>query len=701
MKTLHKAFACALFAGVANLLFADAPQWWVDRNVMQTNSTAHDYHPVNQGQVKWMCLQAAAEFLEKLPSDGNTNILNRIDSFPEGNNFRPANLGMIKEIALPFYARLIEEGYVPDYPWDGKTAKDYALANQGQLKNLFAFDLDAFDSDGDGLPDWWENKYGLVAAGEDDDNDGLTNLQEYQQGSDPQVSTYSAPSEENTPVGDESVNPPEGDLTEVLSVDGSMVVASVGTWVLDGSAIYAAGRRGCLTYSADLSTSDIYQLQLTIRQQSSSDGEEKDYRLRFEVDGEFVARRTVSVSDMELHTAILDTPFLDSGQHTVEVFWDNYENEISLRIEELAFWQYPGSDSDGSGMKDWVENRLMARNTIDVAPTESRTSPVCMEGLGLFTDAMQVRGADSVFHGADDRWFANAALASDGSDTDVSISFENGGRVLSRPVRWKETNLLAELLLDEIVVRRGDAMRLTAHLPNIVSGTSKIKVNGESVGSCSVDGEVVFRFEQDGVYVVEGSVSGVDGQGSTVNYSRTAQVRAVGSSSETVAAMVSTWRSWMAPSDRPSEAVAEWDSRLSWKTVSGVKKLKTTVPEERYGVVRLGENGPVIAPVTVKGFNLWFMKNTYLNYDEIYEDGSFTAKTTMIMSPVLSEIEINQRCRAVTSYEDGSRVRDFDWSDFSQTGEVVIIFSHSSSGAQSCCHYTDAYQDGVLVGRSY
>ncbi len=48
------------------------------------------------------------------------------------------------------------------------------------------------DSDGDGLPDWWENLYGLdktlADADLDADNDGWTNLEEYQQGANPTVS---------------------------------------------------------------------------------------------------------------------------------------------------------------------------------------------------------------------------------------------------------------------------------------------------------------------------------------------------------------------------------------------------------------------------------------------------------------------------------------------------------------------------------
>ncbi len=46
------------------------------------------------------------------------------------------------------------------------------------------------DADGSGIPDWWEVKYGLepgtpTLAATDSDGDGLTNLQEFQRGSDP------------------------------------------------------------------------------------------------------------------------------------------------------------------------------------------------------------------------------------------------------------------------------------------------------------------------------------------------------------------------------------------------------------------------------------------------------------------------------------------------------------------------------------
>ncbi len=176
------------------------PAWWIMRGVLDTNAPPGDYAPVAQGQAKWIAKQAYEE-LDLLTSATNgvwTNILSLISGFTTNNNYLPLNQGQLKNLAKPFYDFLYEIGWsnaVPPgmsgpYPWTTNTNDDadYAPATLGQLKFVFSFDPEKGDSDGDGLPDWWEMVYfGDLAhsPAEDPDGDGLNNLAEYQNSTDP------------------------------------------------------------------------------------------------------------------------------------------------------------------------------------------------------------------------------------------------------------------------------------------------------------------------------------------------------------------------------------------------------------------------------------------------------------------------------------------------------------------------------------
>ncbi|MBR5024080.1 MAG: S8 family serine peptidase, partial [Victivallales bacterium] len=102
---------------------------------------------------------------------------------------------------------LLSMGLVAYYIFDdgGETAQDFAVAlddwnlswfNAGVLNGAEMVEGTSpvtpseKDSDGDGIPDWWEKKYGLnpedpADAAEDPDGDGLPNLYEYLTGNDP------------------------------------------------------------------------------------------------------------------------------------------------------------------------------------------------------------------------------------------------------------------------------------------------------------------------------------------------------------------------------------------------------------------------------------------------------------------------------------------------------------------------------------
>lgn len=175
---------------------AQAPDWWSDRGVLNTNQP-NDYALINHGQLKTLAQNTLLEMQEYGAADSTLTEL--VAGFSNTNNYVPVNIGQLKNIIKPFYDRLgalnmtnvpgaMPEGMTGAYPWgDQAGTNDYALANIGQAKYAFSFNLDV-DSDSDDLPDLWElAHFGNLDqdATDDYDNDGLTNSQEYQMGLNP------------------------------------------------------------------------------------------------------------------------------------------------------------------------------------------------------------------------------------------------------------------------------------------------------------------------------------------------------------------------------------------------------------------------------------------------------------------------------------------------------------------------------------
>ncbi|HYG33264.1 MAG TPA: hypothetical protein VEC99_00680 [Clostridia bacterium] len=77
----------------------------------------------------------------------------------------------------------------------GNDPRSDDVGSSSAVSLLFAVNTSAYsvpvetDSDGDGIPDWWEQKYGFNPVQSDSDidsdNDGLSNFAEYRQGTDP------------------------------------------------------------------------------------------------------------------------------------------------------------------------------------------------------------------------------------------------------------------------------------------------------------------------------------------------------------------------------------------------------------------------------------------------------------------------------------------------------------------------------------
>ncbi|MFN2621831.1 MAG: Ig-like domain-containing protein, partial [Chthoniobacterales bacterium] len=181
------------------LLLHAAPAWWSQRNAVIQNAAHDDYAAANQGQLKNIARAAAAEMDARIPSGGGDEIHSLISSWSaptsQTNDFAPLTVGQLKSVAKAFYNQLIAIRYAETYPWiaSGTVPDDFAVANIGQVKNLFNFDLlstdAAHDTDRNSLPDWWERYYfgkiGIDPNAPAARGDGLTNLEAFQRILDP------------------------------------------------------------------------------------------------------------------------------------------------------------------------------------------------------------------------------------------------------------------------------------------------------------------------------------------------------------------------------------------------------------------------------------------------------------------------------------------------------------------------------------
>ena len=196
ISTLRLALTLLAAALLPLLALAAAPSWWSQRGVLVPSATANDYAPVNQGQLENIASAAVAEMDAALPGGAGDALHNLVNTWAsptaQTNDFAPVNLGQLKNIAKPFYDRLIAAGVLSTYPWNESSnpPDDFAIANVGQVKKLFSFDWSGIvlDSDGNGLPDAWEQQhFGHLGVdpNDDPDGDGATNLREYQRDTDP------------------------------------------------------------------------------------------------------------------------------------------------------------------------------------------------------------------------------------------------------------------------------------------------------------------------------------------------------------------------------------------------------------------------------------------------------------------------------------------------------------------------------------
>ena len=195
-----------LFLFLAIGVEAAQPAWWTATGGPLNSNPSNDYQAANQGQLKQFTQKAVFYLDTNLPGGAGPTLDNLVANWstyyatnhysatnPAPQDFQVVNVGQAKYIGNLVWAQLVAAGYTNAVPaWATmNTNTDYMVANVGQIKTLFNFDLTT-DSDTNGLPDWWEIAYfGATGAStgyttnSSPDGNGLTLAQDYAQGNNP------------------------------------------------------------------------------------------------------------------------------------------------------------------------------------------------------------------------------------------------------------------------------------------------------------------------------------------------------------------------------------------------------------------------------------------------------------------------------------------------------------------------------------
>jgi len=194
-----KALLLALGLSMSSLL-ATPPAWWGTRGAT-SSAEINDFGALNQGQLKHFTQKAVEELNARIPGGAGVELNGLIESWETDyatNNYSPTNpnpadfgaiaLGQLKWVGKLLHDRLVYAKWQDQLPiWLlPNAASDSQLANIGQLKTVFNFDLGAPTGQ---LPEWWQKFYyngqtGIDPNG-DTDGDGISNVDEYLASSNP------------------------------------------------------------------------------------------------------------------------------------------------------------------------------------------------------------------------------------------------------------------------------------------------------------------------------------------------------------------------------------------------------------------------------------------------------------------------------------------------------------------------------------
>jgi hypothetical protein len=477
----------------------------------------------------------------------------------------------------------------------------------------------------------------------------------------------------------------------------------LGNWTIDGNDIVSASRRGVLEYDFNTASADLYRLEID-GMQNLPYSRLTNIDLVISVDGVRLGHQTLSAPTGTVGALYVFTPYLPAGAHAIRIFWDNPATSSSLRLKAVHVQSGLGPDSNGNGVKDWVEQFVGQQSGMDLtnANSTSYVSPVCLEGRDPYPSLMQVsvQGSQSIVPvvrpAPNKRWYFNARLSRDQNTPLVlNVSYQNGAISEWHQIQWLPTNVFGG---GSPTVRQGDSLLLLAQPPGatnanmqIIVGTNQLPVQASAVP---------YQFTQPGTY----TVTGIYKPSSLHPQSASMTVNVIGYQFPlNPDAWMLNERTWDL-TNVPPQAAFDSDSRMLFEVSAPLTNgyranLIADQNEPRYVLSRLGAGGSIFDSAKVNGFQFWSSEQTYTKLLQTYPDGSQLVETLMIMSPMPADVTV--RMDVIVGgviFTDGTTSKAFSASDFDNLGRCAVQFIRPASAKTSVCHSIKLFQGSQIIG---
>ena len=605
-----------------------------------------------------------------------------------------------------YYEAICGGELAPDGDADGDgltNLQEYQLGTNAQL----------MDTDGDGMPDGWEVTHGFnpldkTDALEDMDGDGLLNVEEYEAGTNPRNIDTDGDGrsdywEVKEAFSDPNVSDFDGNEQLVETITGNSFVSNT-SWEADGTTAFARNRSGEIEYTFPITQAGTYQIELEV-QQHISNAATDEFQISCYINGGISNTKLVKLGEDGTGKVRYFTPMLTVGTHTVKFVWLNVYRNSVLQINRLKVFALTGTDSDGNGIPDWAETRLDKMSEL-VLPATSKTSPVCVEGAnasfveqisisGYYVPAGGTSAEPEIKRAALNRWYTNLPLNPAGDNTiTVNVSYQNNAKTVSKQIIWETTDITTQ---SSITIRKNDSLRLMAALPVDYSGTYTISVEGQEF-TLNKGESTPYQFVNAGEIPV--TVSWTPSVGAPETHGMTVKVVS-GTFNGEIVCFANTSREWRNP-DLGAEPVVDYDRNIQF-TDNGLRgssrtfTLMSPTLGKSYVTARLGKDGPILdsSSITVIEASS-HVSDGYHRVVEDFGDGTLLYDGYIVVDQVVPGLEIEVVLwGSDTTFDDGSRRKRFTADQFDANGE--LHYNVIAGRYFSTCQSIYLYQDGVML----